>query len=53
VLGDDLHKLWPLIYDGQSDSASFDNALELCSMGGYPLAHAMMLMIPRRGPAIR
>ncbi|HEX8740761.1 MAG TPA: glutamate synthase-related protein [Casimicrobiaceae bacterium] len=46
VLGDDLPKLWPLIYDGQSDSASFDNALELLLMGGYPLAHAMMLMIP-------
>jgi len=35
-----------LIYDGQSDSASFDNALELLVMGGYSLAHAMMLMIP-------
>src|SRR6476659_3579901 len=46
VLGDDLSKLWPLIYEGQSDSASFDNALELLVMGGYPLAHAMMLMIP-------
>jgi glutamate synthase domain-containing protein 2/glutamate synthase domain-containing protein 1/glutamate synthase domain-containing protein 3 len=46
VLGDDLAKLWPLIYEGQSDSASFDNALELLTMGGYPLAHAMMMMIP-------
>ncbi|MEO8305228.1 MAG: glutamate synthase large subunit [Betaproteobacteria bacterium] len=46
VLGEDLDKVWPLIYDGQSDSASFDNALELLVMGGYPLAHAMMLMIP-------
>src|SRR6202030_735339 len=46
VLGDDLDKIWPLIYDGQSDSASFDNALGLLLMGGYPLAHAMMLMIP-------
>ena len=46
VLGKDLDKIWPLIYDGQSDSASFDNALELLVMGGYPLAHAMMLMIP-------
>ena len=46
VLGDDLSKLWPLIYEGQSDSASFDNALELLAMGGYSLAHAMMLMIP-------
>ena len=46
VLGKDIHKIWPLIYDGQSDSASFDNALELLVMGGYSLAHAMMLMIP-------
>src|SRR5438445_3386587 len=46
VLGKDLDKIWPLIYDGQSDSASFDNALELLVMGGYSLAHAMMLMIP-------
>ncbi|HET8876178.1 MAG TPA: glutamate synthase-related protein, partial [Casimicrobiaceae bacterium] len=46
VLGDDLQKLWPLIYDGQSDSASYDNCLELLVMGGYSPAHAMMLMIP-------
>jgi glutamate synthase (NADPH/NADH) large chain len=46
ILGADLDKIWPLIYDGQSDSASFDNAIELLLMGGYPLAHAMMLMIP-------
>jgi glutamate synthase (NADPH/NADH) large chain len=46
VLGDDLDKLWPLIGDGQSDSATFDNALELLVAGGYPLAHAMMLMVP-------
>ena len=45
VLGRDLEKIWPLIYDGQSDSASFDNALELLVMGGYSVAHAMM-MIP-------
>ncbi len=46
ALGKDLHKVWPLIYDGQSDSASFDNALELLTMSGYTLAHAMMLLIP-------
>jgi glutamate synthase (NADPH/NADH) large chain len=46
ILGQDLDKLWPLIYDGQSDSASFDNALELLLMGGYSVAHAMMMMIP-------
>jgi glutamate synthase (NADPH/NADH) large chain len=46
LLGDDLQKIWPLIYPGQSDSASFDNALELLVMSGYSLAHAMMMMIP-------
>jgi glutamate synthase (NADPH/NADH) large chain len=46
LLGADLEKIWPLIYSGQSDSASFDNALELLVMGGYPLAHAMMMLIP-------
>ena len=46
VLGDDLKKLWPLIYPGQSDTASFDNCLELLVMAGYPLTHAMMMMIP-------
>jgi glutamate synthase (NADPH/NADH) large chain len=46
ILGKDLDKIWPLIYPGQSDSASFDNALELLVMGGYSVAHAMMMMIP-------
>jgi len=46
ILKDDLKKIWPLIYDGQSDSASFDNCLEMLVMGGYSLAHAMMMMIP-------
>ncbi|MCX7945385.1 MAG: glutamate synthase-related protein [Hydrogenophilus sp.] len=46
LLGDDLKKLWPIIYPGQSDSASFDNALEFLVMAGYPLAHAVMMLIP-------
>jgi glutamate synthase (NADPH/NADH) large chain len=46
VLGNDLSKLWPLIYEGQSDTACFDNCLELLTMAGYPLAHAVMMMIP-------
>ena len=46
VLGKDLDRIWPLIYPGQSDSASFDNALELLLMAGYSAAHAVMLMIP-------
>ena len=46
ILGKDLDKIWPLIYVGQSDSASFDNAVELLVMSGYSVAHAMMMMIP-------
>jgi len=46
VLGDDLAKLYPIVYEGQSDTAVFDNCLELLVMSGYPLAHAMMMMIP-------
>jgi len=46
ALGDDLGKIWPLIYDGQSDSACFDNAFEMLVMGGYSAAHAVMMMIP-------
>jgi len=46
VLGDDLAKLWPLIGDGNSDSATFDNCLELLLAGGYSLPHALMMMIP-------
>ncbi|HLV28947.1 MAG TPA: glutamate synthase-related protein [Burkholderiaceae bacterium] len=46
VLGADLPKLYPIVYEGQSDTATFDNCLELLVMSGYSLAHAMMIMIP-------
>jgi glutamate synthase domain-containing protein 2/glutamate synthase domain-containing protein 1/glutamate synthase domain-containing protein 3 len=46
VLGEDLKKLYPISFEGQSDTATFDNALELLSMSGYPLAQAAMMMIP-------
>lgn len=46
VIGEDLEKLWPLIAEGQSDSACFDNCLELLVAGGYSLPHAMMMLIP-------
>ena len=46
LLGEDLEKLWPLIDEGQSDSACFDNCLELLVAGGYSLPHAMMMLIP-------
>ena len=46
LFGDDLDKLWPIVPEGQSDTACFDNTLELLHLGGYSLAHAAMLMIP-------
>ncbi|MEA2981825.1 MAG: glutamate synthase large chain, partial [Alphaproteobacteria bacterium] len=46
LYGDDIEKLWPISYEGQSDTACFDNALEFLVRGGYSLTHAMMMMIP-------
>jgi glutamate synthase (NADPH) large chain len=46
LFGDDINKLWPISYEGQSDTACFDNALEFLTQGGYSLAHAMMMLIP-------
>jgi glutamate synthase (NADPH/NADH) large chain len=46
LFGKDISKLWPISYEGQSDTACFDNALEFLVQGGYSLAHAMMMMVP-------
>ncbi|MBO0732822.1 MAG: glutamate synthase large subunit [Methylocapsa sp.] len=46
LFGADIAKLWPISYEGQSDTACFDNALEFLLQGGYSLAHAMMMLIP-------
>ncbi len=46
VVREDLDKLWPLIDEIQSDSACFDNALELLVLSGYSVAQSMMLLIP-------
>ena len=46
LFGKDITKLWPVSYEGQSDTACFDNALEFLVGGGYSLAHAMMMLIP-------
>jgi glutamate synthase (NADPH) large chain len=46
LFGNNISKLWPISYEGQSDTACFDNALEFLFQGGYTLAHAMMMLIP-------
>jgi glutamate synthase (NADPH) large chain len=46
LYGKDITRLWPISYEGQSDTACFDNALEFLVQGGYSLPHAVMMMIP-------
>ncbi|MBK5095182.1 MAG: glutamate synthase subunit alpha, partial [Deltaproteobacteria bacterium] len=46
LFGADLEKIKPVIIEEGSDSAIFDNALELLVMGGRSLPHAMMMMVP-------
>ncbi len=46
VLGSDIKKLLPVIEPGKSDSASFDNALEILVAAGRSLSHSLMMMIP-------
>ncbi len=46
LFGDDLKKIFPIVIEGGSDSAIFDNAMEFLHMTGRPLAHAMLMMIP-------
>ena len=46
LFGTDLEKLWPLIPEGQSDTACLDNALEFLRRSGYSLPHAVMTLIP-------
>ena len=46
LFGDDLKKLFPIIIEGGSDSATFDNVMEFLHMAGRPLPHAVLMMIP-------
>ena len=46
LFGDDIKKLLPIIDQSGSDSAMFDNALELLVLAGRSLPHAIMMMIP-------
>ena len=41
-----VERLWPILEPDKSDSMSFDNMLELLTLGGRSLPHAMMMMIP-------
>jgi glutamate synthase domain-containing protein 2/glutamate synthase domain-containing protein 1/glutamate synthase domain-containing protein 3 len=46
LFGDDLPKVLPVIAEGGSDTAVFDNVLELLVLAGRSVPHAMMMMIP-------
>ncbi len=46
LFGEDLEKILPIVTAGNSDSATFDNVLELLMLAGRSLPHAAMMMIP-------
>ena len=46
IFGDDLKKLFPIILEGKSDSASMDMVVELLLMTGRSLPEAMMMVVP-------
>jgi len=46
VWGDDIRKLLPIIQGGGSDSANLDNVLELITLSGRDVRHALMMLIP-------
>jgi glutamate synthase domain-containing protein 2/glutamate synthase domain-containing protein 1/glutamate synthase domain-containing protein 3 len=46
LFGDDLERILPVVAPGNSDSATFDNVLELLMLAGRSLPHAAMMMIP-------
>ena len=46
LFGDDLKKILPIIREGGSDTATFDNVLEFLVMTGRSLPHAILMMIP-------
>jgi glutamate synthase domain-containing protein 1 len=46
LFGEDLHKVVPVVREGGSDSATFDNVLELLVLSGRSIPHAVMMMVP-------
>jgi len=46
LIGEDMKKIFPIVFEGGSDSATFDNVMEFLYMAGRPLPHAILMMIP-------
>jgi glutamate synthase (NADPH/NADH) large chain len=53
LFGNDISKIWPISYEGQSDTACFDNALEFLVRGGYSARPRHDDADPEAGPATR
>ncbi|MCP4036821.1 MAG: glutamate synthase large subunit [bacterium] len=46
LFGDDLKKLFPIVVEGASDSAQFDNCLEFLTLTGRDVSHSLLMMVP-------
>jgi glutamate synthase (NADPH) large chain len=46
VFGDELKKVFPILTESGSDTATFDNALQFLTLNGRSLAHSVLMMIP-------
>ncbi len=46
VMGDDMHRVLPVVTEGGSDSQMLDNTLEFLHMNGFPLSLAGMILLP-------
>ncbi|HTW93620.1 MAG TPA: glutamate synthase large subunit, partial [Tepidisphaeraceae bacterium] len=46
VFGGELHKIFPIVTESGSDTATFDNALQFLTLNGRSLAHSVLMMIP-------
>ena len=46
AFGEDIRKVFPVVEPDCSDSGTFDNVLEFLTMGGRPMPHAVMMMVP-------
>ncbi len=53
IFGRDIRKIFPVIAPSKSDSAAFDNALEMLVFAGRSLPHAIMMMIPEAFTGIK
>jgi glutamate synthase domain-containing protein 2/glutamate synthase domain-containing protein 1/glutamate synthase domain-containing protein 3 len=46
VFGDELQKMFPILTESGSDTATIDNALQFLTLNGRELAHSMLMLIP-------